>query len=129
MYNPFLIMAYPTQNLTTASSEIGYRMELEKILREKIAEVDHALNEPSLSRFMRHSLWLTNQGLRFQQSMNDHHLHLVLNALNPCSTILNETWSESEIEVVNEDEIEIEDQDEDFESLPEIDDDDTLDVD
>jgi len=27
MYNPFLIMAYPTQNLTTASSEIGYRME------------------------------------------------------------------------------------------------------
>jgi len=78
-------------------------MELEKTSREKIAEVDHVLNEPSLSRFMRHSLWLTNQGLRFQQSMNDH-LHLVLNAINPCSTILNETWSESEIEVVNEDE-------------------------
>ena len=95
-------MTIQTQEPTTAPSEIGYRMDLERTLLEKIAEVDRALDEPFLSRFMWQNLWITKQRLCFQRSMNDYHLHLVLNTLYPC-TILNETWSESEIEDEDED--------------------------
>ena len=101
-------MTIPIQEPTTAPSEIGYRMELELTLLEKITEVERALDEPFLSRFTWQNLWITKQTLSFQRSMNDHHLHLVLNALYPSKTIGNETWSESEIEDEHEslDEIE-----------------------
>ena len=90
------------QEATFASNEIEYRMQRERTLLQKLAEVTraigiHAISIPSLP----HNTWcnLIAEGceLMLQNSMNQYHLHVLLNARFPCTT-MDETWSESEIE-------------------------------
>ena len=92
------MMASVVQQATTATNEIGYRMTRAQTLRAFISELNHALRDPCLSHQQRQRLEDEEDETCRQHALNEHNLHILLNAFYPCSTIVYDEWSESEIE-------------------------------